>query len=87
MDFKIVWNGVVVEENGVHVLVPKDMLDKINQLIFQTETHLQKQKLNTMVHQNLCLSRYLEQLNLRFKFAFRKTRIQKVICLISDVKQ
>lgn len=30
MDFKIVWNGVVVEENGVHVLVPKDMLDTIN---------------------------------------------------------
>ena len=30
MDFKIVWDGVVVGENGFHVLVPKDMLDIIN---------------------------------------------------------
>lgn len=30
MDFKIIENGVVVEENGFHVFVPKHMLDTIN---------------------------------------------------------
>lgn len=30
MDFKIVENGVVVEENGFHIFVPKHMLDTIN---------------------------------------------------------
>lgn len=30
MDFKIIENGVVVEENGFHIFVPKHMLDTIN---------------------------------------------------------
>lgn len=30
MDFKIVENGVVIEENGFHIFVPKHMLDTIN---------------------------------------------------------
>jgi hypothetical protein len=30
MNFKIIENGVVVEENGFHVFVPKHMLDTIN---------------------------------------------------------
>lgn len=30
MDFKIIENGVVIEENGFHVFVPKHMLDTIN---------------------------------------------------------
>lgn len=30
MDFKIIENGVVLEENGFHVFVPKHMLDTIN---------------------------------------------------------
>ena len=30
MNFKIIENGVVVEENGSHVFVPKHMLDTIN---------------------------------------------------------
>lgn len=30
MDFKIIENGVVVEEDGFHVFVPKHMLDTIN---------------------------------------------------------
>lgn len=30
MDFKIIENGVVVEEDGFHIFVPKHMLDTIN---------------------------------------------------------
>ena len=30
MDFKIIENGVVVEENGFHIFVPKHILDTIN---------------------------------------------------------
>ena len=30
MDFKIIENGVVIEENGFHVFAPKHMLDTIN---------------------------------------------------------
>lgn len=30
MDFKTIENGVVIEENGFHVFVPKHMLDTIN---------------------------------------------------------
>lgn len=30
MDFEIIENGVVVEENGFHIFVPKHMLDTIN---------------------------------------------------------
>lgn len=30
MDFKIIENGVVVEESGFHIFVPKHMLDTIN---------------------------------------------------------
>lgn len=30
MDFKIIENGVVAEENGFHIFVPKHMLDTIN---------------------------------------------------------